>query len=877
MKQITGLVALILLFALTATAQVLDNGKVQQGNTYIFSNHTYPDTLLYNTSYIIQELAIGNELKQSEAEFRLLYETFVKTRPHPTGKQLILGVLLKEITGQTTYKDFNVRELLFPDGLRFDLSHIKNNRIIDKSMHIQPELVRFDTNWIFLQSDYTGFTERLKIGDVKFYFDEPGKQRLLKRFSLINDYYAGIQIIDSIRVEAGKISFGSKDDIGKSIIFLFEIDKIREKLGRKEFFDVLPLDYKDPGGLLQKIRALDLMRNRIKTLTEEVLDSSSAMTKPEIEQAFDFYISLQAKYMQWAATAGHKFQQWFHQLLIKQYQQDDIDFYDTYLKKTKTENLRGVAYKTFFAKNQEFIDSCINQQLYTDALAILRNISNLSPLVPQYVDEDYTRKQQSRAMHGLFRSYIRVAERAISVRNFELANDYLMRAGDFQKENNNFIISDIEVRKTAQKLVDAYIHSATGEIGAGDYKAALEMLATARRKSEIHGLDAHEHKLDSLMRMAREGIFQYYLTMASRSFNNGNYAMARAYLDEAENYNYTDKETAKDFEPIGDLPEYETYLEEAREEISGSNYEKALMILEYDAKRTAPAENIWERDSLAKTAALELAARLISKTENLVFNNDDGKARDAVEKAESLIIEYNLENEQLMEHLNYAQSALNDLNCRNALDKYNDLLTRGLNAADESMYIEALAWFREAAGQQEILLDCAYSDEVAIDAMSKYAPAANYQQKLKLLKKTLYDHGFPEAISQYLELENFYDRHDLQGLKLNHPGLEDFLMAQDNPALIKASFEHFYTRGYCQKSLQMLFLLQKSGYPEPKAAKAQRRLASLCFKQHGPDAAFYPLKENKWFSAFRKKLFFLNLFDTVNVFFKGKHEEKPAQ
>ncbi|MCF8230211.1 MAG: hypothetical protein K9J24_14795, partial [Bacteroidales bacterium] len=85
--------------------------------TYTFINKPYPDSLEYNTSLIIQEIALANNQHKSDVKFSMNFTLQSKI----TGDKLLIRIKPQSIAGNTRYRDFSTGNMLYPSHVRLRL------------------------------------------------------------------------------------------------------------------------------------------------------------------------------------------------------------------------------------------------------------------------------------------------------------------------------------------------------------------------------------------------------------------------------------------------------------------------------------------------------------------------------------------------------------------------------------------------------------------------------------------------------------------------------------------------------------------------------------------------------------------------------------
>lgn len=864
---------------------VSDEGFAKNQN-YLFRNRPYPDSIHYNTSYLIQELALANNQRKSEVTFRLNYDLITRVTTNDP-REYIVGIVPKMITGNTRYMNFEVGDHLFPSDAKLMLN-VSKNKFLRRWFEIDNiELVPHDTAWVSTGISYTESTEVI-IPEIEFYYDEQAKSRILNRFNLITDYFATTQIIDSLINYADRQDFEDADRALSSIAFLFELENIYHKIRQKAPENSLPLKLHDPAQLLSKMEVLGRRLNRVRTLSTQLLSDGDFEPLPSLRiDLFNPYIEFQKTYLDWASMTSHYYQDSYYDLLEKDLGKLDFGIYEQYASRvpgisSQSEYDKEQLRCLFLEANQVFIEHCIDRSLFTIALDLITSLDEFNNSLTSCNFRSRIQQARALAVLGLYDSYMTVAERAITINNFSFGIDYLRKADDFRSGYPEILGNDRSDEKVLNLLANQYVNYAGEQIMLDNYSNAIAFLKKARKLQAKHpGLHINEALYDSTMIRAKRGGYQNYLAMASKYFNQGDYEEARRYLNMAEDIKeektYLFSEDVNRSPYRADYPLYESYLSEGRTYLSRKEYQNAYDVLKKAEKHTnGGASQRSDLTTLLEVAASGLIDKKLMAAKVSVFQGRTAEAERMLVEVRKIIREDALPEEDYEYSISEIEGKSETRECDATWKKYESRTLDAFSHIDNQEFIEAEKLLLLAVQLMDTLSLCQLADSIAWKAYVKFHPAAVYQQKLSGIRNTLFTTGFADVIEQLIGLEEYYVNHRLQDLNIEPVRLRDFLLSQENPELFFTSMDYFLKKNDWLNAWQLLELYKETGYGSLPSKEYQQHIADLCFEddmknetEGDADSRIITLTKNdNWFKYFEKRYRFLSNKNKVKTFFE---------
>ncbi len=855
---------------------------------YNFRNNSHPDTSDYITSYFIKQMALVNGKTNAASAFALKYnlKRIIKKQ---SGK--IFAVVLidpVDITGSYNYRAFSIKDVLYPSEAAFNLTVIGDNDqiVINKKVKCKRKEGKFKT---VIPIENTHKHPELIIDKIHFYFTVKDKKRFNEKCGQINDYYASCNIIDSLLSLITLIGKSNELDLAEQLVYIFDLRQVYKKLESKEFVNELHIEKHDPLNYYNSLYDFKLKINRMETLYKQSVENLPDHELIWPERIVDLYVSQLDYYIDIAKKADHYFTSTYNDLINREYGNEavlEIEEEISRISNNKINKTKCVFAETLFVGLTEFAEECINSEMYNEALILLNNLEDFcnSTSCDCRIKEVY--KKISRAEIGLYFSFLKIAYRAIEIRNYQLAQTYINKAKDFRQNNKKYIVSEIAIDRVYTSMAQSYLDYGVELNDKNKYEKSLNMLNKSQKLISLYP-DVHinENRLKAAIYIAKQGIYQDYLAMASHYFNLGNYKQARICLNKAQPYYQSEdvlnsiKDTSEEDDNVSDFPTYLSLVSEGEKLMIEGEYEEALIILS-KAKSVNQYNNTTKPiDSLIQQAARNYAEKLIYNASVALWKDDLGTAIKITKTVDNLVADYDLLGfPELKKFYFDLNTNLDKLMCRFKRFEFNSLIENGYKNIQRHDFNGAYKKFHEAIDLAEAYEKCDINDSIAHSSLMKYKPAIRYQQKFAEIKDLLFEEGFQNVIENYIKLDNYYKEANLEVFGITHLSLRDFLWNQRNPQLILASYRYYMNNGNNEEALQMLQLLRKQEYDAYKTKKMQKGLAKkLAIKDFENEntnnysevmRSYY--NDKQWFRYFRRVYKWIIFKNKIRDFFKRK-------
>lgn len=804
------------------SAVILESEK----KTYTFINKPYPDSLEYNTSLIIQEIALANNQHKSDVKFSMNFTLQSKI----TGDKLLIRIKPQSIAGNTRYRDFSTGNMLYPSHVRLRLSLQKGRYVMNRyELPAVPVSSGEQGEWMQLDVEEALSDEtNVKFSDISFYFDEQTKEKILSYFEMINDYYGSSKVLDSLIQLSFKYKLDRESCLPENTDFMLILLKAEQLLKSKKFLDILPISLYDPDAYQSKLSLFERRINRVRTLTIELLEETRYQSFAT-ESMFREFNKLYELFLHWSVSANHYYQQSFYALIEQSMSVDDFE-YHSLLYDMPANELACHFVEEMLVLNDQFLQS----QQYSVAFDLLNALQKLVAEVPACRVIPALKQKRSQSASKLYDSYLRVAERAIQHKNFDFGLAYLGKAQKFLNHYASLVKDGNRLLQIKKLLADQYYDEMNIYLSHADYMQArqtirkLQILLRENQKLEIAEFDYH-----ASMEKINKGLSLEYLTTASRFFNRNEYDKARQYLQKADSLKSENRGNpqmkAEAEKSMNSYTLQENLTSKGISELNKKEYREARRLFKAASKQHLPDHLQVQLDSLIILASTNLIEQNIKIIKVAIFQGRLDFARSLLNEIDQLRATLP-ENSADLKEIEKIRAELKGSGCEDYWRKYEQNTLLAFKSIDSNRYIQAEQYFKNAMDVMDELEMCGISDSIALKVSKRYHPAAQYQKLYEALKIKLFREGFTAVIELFISLDSLYTRHKLSELDVPRHTLLRFLANQNNPVLYLNTIHHLNKNSNCHKAIEVYAKLIASSYPCSKTKKIQKEMAEVCYE-----------------------------------------------
>ncbi len=439
------------------------------------------------TNYVIQQISFDNSISFLDVHLEFVYSIKVQINRLKNHKsELNLTLSIATVSGDTRIQQVDVSTHLSPTICTFEyvLFNKQSGKVYKQEMLYQ-ELKNGSLHIKHivpanLNKDEFG----LEFYGLKFYHSKLDVIRLKSFVSLIEDYYASARLADSLLFKADKWRPDNEKELLFNYFKINEFKRVCSLIESKNFSESLNLKKHDPAHLLTKIDNLSATKRRLQTLLNEGVKSSKLYFPNETVLAQQI-VNCQREYE--GFLEGTDFNNTHFLDELSQINYSNVWFFNIhsfFVKDlTKRQQAQVNEYFERFVKALRNVHRTVAEQMLESKKFVQANIhiENAKHLRKSFTDNDkkILADLQSKAVYGLYNSYLSIANRALSVLNVDLARQYLDKAQDYQKQNRRFISGDDAIKKAYNQLIRQLISKAVGLKKQEEFPEATSLLLDA--------------------------------------------------------------------------------------------------------------------------------------------------------------------------------------------------------------------------------------------------------------------------------------------------------------------------------------------------------------------------------------------------------------
>jgi len=420
------------------------------------------------TNYVLQQISYDNSISFSALHLELSYALTVKAHRianHQTDLSLIFNI--GELSGDTCIRKMDISAYLLPSICTFEyILYNKKTSEVYKQEMIYNQLNNGGLNInLIIPNDLNRDELGVEFYGLSIYYSEQDVMRLKSFVSLIEDYYASARLLDSLLLKALNWRPDNEKDLVLNYFKINEFNRVCSIIENKEFEKSLDLKKNDPAHLLKKISELSAMKRRLRTLLNEGLKGSKLYFPNEMILAQEI-VGCQRQYEDFMKGADFYNSRFLDELSQINYSNAWFTNIHSFFVKGLNKNQQSRVNEYFESfvialrnAHQSVAEQLLQSKKYTQASIHIENTRLLFGALNES-DKKILGDLQSRAVYGLYHSYLSIAHRALSVPNVELARLYLDKALTYRNTNAAYIQNDDAISNAYRQLVQELIAKA---------------------------------------------------------------------------------------------------------------------------------------------------------------------------------------------------------------------------------------------------------------------------------------------------------------------------------------------------------------------------------------------------------------------------------
>lgn len=447
-----------------------------------------------------------------------------------------------ECKGDTKYKNFDLSTALFPRSTDFSTAVYWQDKteIAEASF----EELHSDTECFTASFDFTdlsggGQSYSIKVDNFNFRSTENNLVAFRENLARIDEFYASSELIKKMTGNVEQI-FTHKNYLSDShIILLHFYRNIVSRINHEDFGSglVLPADigkeYNNRlSNLNNKFYSMSLhipdIYQRMGDVNYLVSSHTADLFTEQINSIFNLSKSSRFEYSNYIYQFGNVN---YTNSTFSTYVNDLEDYLPERKSIILYQGKNNILGSLLDQTKEKLTESNFNEasDLINGAIQFNKIYNHSGPSIKMM-------NLKARADYGIYDSYLKITDRATQTGSLELAENYLSKAYDFQKNNKETIISDAEIISEYENLISLYIKKALNLTDNKKFEEALVCYDKTEKLSRLILRFNFDYTIEHGILTAKNGYHQELLDQANIGLLNFNFNTAQFYLQEAIKY-----------------------------------------------------------------------------------------------------------------------------------------------------------------------------------------------------------------------------------------------------------------------------------------------------------------------------------------------------
>ena len=842
LKSVLTLSTIILTLVSVHAGESVFNYSADQ--SFVFSYSSRVDHKAEINNFFIKELAKINVNSLSRTLYTYYYgieQNIQKIAANTfSASAKITG---DNCTGDIYYKGFDISDILKPEYVDFTAVVVDQGNYIQK---INFSDIRIDEqNNAEVSFNFETWDDsrkfKLILKNINFYSDSGDQDFFFNRLSAIDNFYASIDAMD---IEAKKLGKHHvlPQNIESSLILLSEAQRLVSNIKSSSFSNYLLISGDKKKIYDEQLHKLNTAISKFQNAYLEIVNTSnfikisqsySALAKEFVNESGSFNILSQ--------DVSHSNQSYFYYLGTTARTSSSINTIKNGIKKillktkycndtqTVLNRLKREIYLAYLQKS----DQLSTDQNYHQSRGVLIQALNFHNLtmgtgVPLDLNIAF-----SKANYGIYNSYLHLIDRAIDIGNYELAENYIQKAGDFQELNTTTIISGQYMGSVYNELVKLYINKGISLNQEEAYDEAAYCFQQAQAVSNRLGIFNHDYIIKHGLDEARNGMYATYLTRADQYIEEGQENMARENLENANDLANKYPSQIRHLSQIDSLTNrfnYQLYLNriaDGKKYQTEGNYNEAylsfLSALIIESKSSFP---IYEPlVDLFADAAVPYLKDQCKMGELMVKQNRLDEARQIYDSVFQLQSDFGLYYErELQSGLALLNNSIFSKQCDIASKEFGQIIERFENAVEAGDFISAMAILDESDELAHKNYYCDIDQSKVALLQKEYEPAAEYQKLASEAQKALSTNDYKQFTEIYQKLEDLSARYEIIRKRIEPMPLHYLFSIKKNLAILESSLNQYQNEDDLALALRILQVMETSNISGRDAKGLQEKL-----------------------------------------------------
>jgi len=438
-----------------------------------------------NTNQVFKEIALANNIsiRSIDLNYSIHLQTIIN-HPDDSPDFIEIRFVNDSLTGNTIYRGFDIAPSPSPDIADINIILTAGNKILDSVKATGFELFTGNSYRIGLsQLNFDNeYPDGIKISINNANYSEKGIDNFYKKITSINNYFAAEYILDSALNILHQIN-RDDHDLAQSVFNFLEINNLIGhlfKLQAQENFNALEFDPINFYGTLK------VLKNRFSVLSNDYINGSTSENRKliNLEFAADKYFEQINKHLTNNTSSDKYFSALYYRMGYQNVSNSKLAYFYQIIKQLHNNEVFDFPIdKVIYVFTKHLYDEWlrssnkyINDEKYSIALDLLNNLSDLCHYWDPCQISTSVFKATAQTKWGIYRSYIKIAEKAFEMDKQDLAIEYLSKANDFQNGNKEYIITNSAVTNHFLLLFNKNLNILNDHLAQDDINASIKMM-----------------------------------------------------------------------------------------------------------------------------------------------------------------------------------------------------------------------------------------------------------------------------------------------------------------------------------------------------------------------------------------------------------------
>lgn len=772
----------------------------------IFYQNTQTQSFLFKqgggsplVDYFISRIAQGSNKPASRTEFILVHDDIIRlTKVDATHFDVLASLGGFRLTGDLSYRGFDLSDLLVPGAVKFRLEHKTRTGTVKQGWDFQEvplgEIPSQIANFRAVDSSAQFSTDIVAVVDKQFKYVDANRLAFDARTNLVDEYFQASPGLPALSQELALVDPMKFEQIDAQETELRRIQAKIDAIKAKGYPEKLALTAQhDPAGFLAKFNPLQAMalekatritdtRTRLPILFYERGLANSQAGKPALAKA-DFLKSIEL---------NAKFAPAHVELARISYAEGQVpdavnrlQFIFTDLQFDEPTRQKAVQLGTTIYQNRiGNANYAISQSEFEKALTECDLAKDLCVRVPAVKADNTLETAYGRAHRGIYLRHVANGVKAENEKRLEMAEQDGLAALDYQKKAPNYVG---EPREASELLKRVRTARYDGFLASADQSVKANELAQA----------------ENLCRQA----IAYQATNAA---DIKDATAAKAMLDRVKGMQYLEQIAAANAKALA------------------KDHKAALEL--YELAKAIEKDHQFKRDTTLGTKIKVQAKQVLLANGKLGLeqakSNRLPEAKETTSNFNRMLDQYGLTGDKELGVVRQElQDAIFSQECINANAEFSRLVNAAELKRQNKKFIEANALWTEALDYARKNSACGIVTAQVLESQTYHANAVSYQDKLKRADEAMQNVNYNGSIGMYNEAGDLFFAKGLdQQFGLSHPTLFDYVNNSGKLDFKATAAGYFCDKQSYDSALQLVYDISTKGYPKSRLKAIQARL-----------------------------------------------------